>query len=199
MFYDILDYPWERQYKMWRPQLISDAKGRVLEAGVGTGQNLPFYSSNIEVHAIDLSPAMLSRAQQRGRKGKAQITYEVADATELKSIPSNSFDWYISTFMYCVIPDELQASALIEMMRVLRPGGQFRILEILYSKDAKKRRKQDLIAPFVQKVYGARFDRKTLEKINQQDGLEISSKYFLKDDTYLLIEGTNTVESQEVA
>jgi len=34
-FYDILDYPWERQYRHWRPQLVRDIHGEVLEAGVG--------------------------------------------------------------------------------------------------------------------------------------------------------------------
>jgi hypothetical protein len=34
-FYDILDYPWERQYRHWRPQLVADIHGEVLEAGVG--------------------------------------------------------------------------------------------------------------------------------------------------------------------
>jgi hypothetical protein len=33
-FYDILDYPWERQYRHWRPQLVGDLRGEVLEAGV---------------------------------------------------------------------------------------------------------------------------------------------------------------------
>ncbi len=43
LFYDILDYPWERQYKKWRPGLLKDMRGRVLEAGVGTGRNLRHY------------------------------------------------------------------------------------------------------------------------------------------------------------
>jgi hypothetical protein len=44
-FYDILDYPWERQYRNWRPQLVGDVRGKVLEAGVGTGRNLKYYNS----------------------------------------------------------------------------------------------------------------------------------------------------------
>ncbi|MFQ5677566.1 MAG: hypothetical protein ACE5G1_16875, partial [bacterium] len=46
-FYDILDYPWERQYKRWRPGLVKDVRGRVLEAGVGTGRNLKYYHPDV--------------------------------------------------------------------------------------------------------------------------------------------------------
>lgn len=42
-FYDILDFPWELQYRHWRPALLGDMRGAVLEAGVGTGRNLRFY------------------------------------------------------------------------------------------------------------------------------------------------------------
>ncbi len=40
MFYDILDYPWGRMYEKWRPSLLADVRGSVLEAGVGMGRNL---------------------------------------------------------------------------------------------------------------------------------------------------------------
>jgi hypothetical protein len=42
-FYDILDYTWEREYRHWRPQLVGDVRGDVLEAVVGTGRNLNDY------------------------------------------------------------------------------------------------------------------------------------------------------------
>ncbi len=42
-FYDILDYPWELQYRKWRSGLLEDVSGEVLEAGVGTGRNLKYY------------------------------------------------------------------------------------------------------------------------------------------------------------
>ena len=51
------------------------------------------------------------------------------------------------------------------------------------------RRRQDLFSSFVEKVYGARFDRKTVQFIEESAELEITNKRFLKDDVYLLIEG----------
>ena len=59
IFYDMLDYPWERQYKKWRPGLLNDVYGAVIEAGVGTGRNLRYYPSDAKVTGIDLSEDML--------------------------------------------------------------------------------------------------------------------------------------------
>lgn len=66
--YDILDWPWERQYRQWRPEVVGEVDGRVLEVGVGTGQNLPHYPREASVKAVDLSEAMLSRARRRSKQ-----------------------------------------------------------------------------------------------------------------------------------
>ncbi|PIR49659.1 class I SAM-dependent methyltransferase [Candidatus Peregrinibacteria bacterium CG10_big_fil_rev_8_21_14_0_10_54_7] len=188
-FYDVLDYPWERQYRFWRPRLLEDVKGEILEAGVGTGRNLRYYPRTAHVTGIDLSPEMLSIAEKRAKKAACSVHLLQQDALQMNGVPSHHFDWYIATFLYCVLPDELQPRALEEMVRVLKPGGQFKLLEILYSKDARLRRRQELLAPLVEKLYGARFDRHTLEYLRKQTRVEITRTRFLKADTYLLIEG----------
>ncbi|MFQ5588985.1 MAG: class I SAM-dependent methyltransferase [Nitrospiria bacterium] len=86
-FYDILDYPWERQYRRWWPELLKDIRGEVLEAGVGTGRNLKYYHSDVRLTRIDLSPAMLKRAKKRDRKASCQVSLKQEDATLLSSIP----------------------------------------------------------------------------------------------------------------
>lgn len=188
-FYDVLDFPWELQYRRWRPGLLSDVRGHVLEAGVGTGRNLPYYHPEATVTAIDLSPAMLRLAAKRGRHAVCQFELRQEDATTMASIPSNQFDWVISTFLCCVLPDPLQPPALRQFERILKPGGRFRLLEIVYSKDPRLRRRQAFLAPFVEMVYGARFDRHTLDYVRQAPKLGILLTRFLKNDTYLLIEG----------
>jgi len=60
---------------------------------------------------------------------------------------------------------------------------------MVYSKDAKIRKKQEYLAPLVEKIYGARFDRNTLRYIEEAPNLKVTKTTFLKDDTYLLIEG----------
>ena len=74
-FYDILDYPWERQYRHWRPRLVGDARGSVLEAGVGTGRNLKYYDSGVNFTAIDLC-LFLSRAELIQRISSLLVTEE---------------------------------------------------------------------------------------------------------------------------
>ncbi len=192
-FYDILDYPWERRYRHWRGPLLQEVYGKVLEVGVGTGRNLAYYPPHISLTGVDLSNAMLKKASQRLSQAKCQVELFSDDATKLEKIETEKYDWMISTFLYCVLPDELQLAALEQCYRILKPGGRFKILEIIYSKDyPKTRRPQKFLAKFVEKIYGARFDRKTLEYLNNFKGLSVSKTSFLHQDTYLLIEGSKS-------
>lgn len=187
--YDLLDWPWERKYRKWRPGLVGDVRGRVLEVGVGTGQNLRFYPSEANLHAVDLSEGMLSRARRRAKSATCDVTLRRADALDLAHLEGASFDWYVATFLYCVLPDPLQPPALAEMARVLRPGGRFRLVEMVYSKKPFRRLVQRIMAPYVELVFGARFDRRTVEHIEETDGIEITDTRWLQEDTYLLVEG----------
>ncbi len=189
LFYDILDYPWERIYRKWRPALVGDLRGKVLEAGVGTGKNLEFYHHDVDLVGIELSEQMLRKSENRKQKARCRTRLMIEDATVMDSVPSGQFDWILSTFMCCVMPDEIQALAIEQFSRVLKPGGRFRLLEMVYSKDRKIRKRQELFAPLVEKIYGARFDRNTLQHIEQSSRLRVTGTSFLKEDTYLLIEG----------
>ena len=188
-FYDILDFPWERMYKHWRPLLLENLQGKVLELGSGTGRNFQYYPAAVNLTAIDLSESMLRRSQQRAQQAHCQITLKQEDAALMTSIPSEHYDWVVSTFMCCVMPDDLQKQTLEQIHRVLKPGGKFKLLEMTYSNIPKLRRKQKFLAPLVEKIYGARFDRQTVHYLKQVAGLSITQQTFLKDDTYLLIEG----------
>ena len=188
-FYDILDYPWERIYRQWRPRLVSDLRGKVLEAGVGTGRNLEFYNEEIKLTGIDLSKQMLRKAEKRATKSRCKVRLINEDATVMQSIDSNQFDWIISTLMCCVMPDEIQKLAVEQFGRVLKKGGRFRLLEMVFSKNKKLRKRQEYFSPFVEKIYGARFDRDTLSHIERSSTLKVTNTSFLKEDVYLLIEG----------
>jgi ubiquinone/menaquinone biosynthesis C-methylase UbiE len=188
-FYDILDYPWERIYRKWRPKLVGDLRGKILEVGVGTGRNLETYHEDVELVGIELSKQMLSKAEKRVKKARCKVRLIHEDATAMQSIDSHQFDWIFSTFMCCVMPDEIQKLAIEQFGRVLKQSGRFRLLEIVYSTNKKIRKRQDFFAPFVEALYGARFDRDTLGHIERSSTLKVTNTSFLKDDTYLLIEG----------
>lgn len=188
-FYDILDWPWERQYRRWRPQILGDVSGAVLEAGVGTGRNLAYYPKDVLLTALDFSAAMLKRAERRCGGAVCTVEFIQEDATRMESVPSSAFDWVVAFFLCCVLPKELQDRAIAEFSRVLRPGGRFRLLEMQYSKIPSVRKRQDLFAPFVRKVYGAGFDRDTLTHVRRNPDLAVTGTRYLKHDVYLLIDG----------
>ena len=179
-FYDILDYPWEQTYRKWRPELVGDLRGSVLEAGVGTGRNLEFYHPEVNLTAFDLSPAMLRKAARRKGKAKCRITLMQDDACRMSLIGSQQFDWVIATFLCCVVPPELQDQAIQQIERVLKPGGRFRLLEMVYSNNPALRKRQDLFAPFVRNVYGAGFDRDTLRHVKASQHLKSYRDQFFK-------------------
>jgi ubiquinone/menaquinone biosynthesis C-methylase UbiE len=197
-FYDFLDYYWERQYKKFRPQLLGNVAGNVLEAGVGTGRNLCHYPPETNLTGIDLCSNMLKIAKKRAQQSACYISLLQNDATQLSEIPSNHYDWYVSFFMFCVMPDELQELAINQISRVLKPDGKFLIMEMIYSKDEKLLKRQKRFGPFVEKVYGARFDRQTLKRFQENSQLKVEKTYFVKDDVYLMIEGTKGYNGSSV-
>jgi ubiquinone/menaquinone biosynthesis C-methylase UbiE len=192
-FYDILDLPWEKQYRKWRPQLVGDVRGKILEAGIGTGRNLEFYHPEVHLTGIDLCPVMIRRARQRSKEASCQVSIFQEDACVMESIPSDHYDWIVATFLCCVVPEELQKLVLDQFARVLKPGGRFRLLEMVYSRKPHLRKRQDFFAPFVEKVYGARFDRKTLDHAHGSSHLKVTETRYLKHDIYLLIDGTKEI------
>ena len=74
----------------------------------------------------------------------------------------------------------MSALPVEELADYIRPAGYYNI---------KATRLQNFFAPFVEKVYGARFDRNTLENLKESSKLKITNTYFLKRDIYQVIEG----------
>jgi len=128
-FYDVLDFPFERRrYHALRPLLFQNLKGRLLDAGIGTGRNCAFYPPETIVSGIDTSPAMLARARRRCPTLSAGGRLYRMDVTALE-FPAASFDAAVATFLFCVLPESQQVPALRELERVVRPGGLIRLLE----------------------------------------------------------------------
>ena len=132
---------------------------------------------------------MLQRARRRAQGAPCPVLFVQDDVCTMTSIPAETFDWAVACFLCCVLPAEVQDQALARISRVLKPRSGFCLLEMVYSKDRSLRRRQDFFAPFVEKVYGARFDRNTLDHVKRTPGLTVTGTRFIKHDTYLLIEG----------
>ena len=185
-FYDLLDLPFEySRYRRIRPLLFDGLAGRILDAGVGTGRNFPFYPSGSTVVGIDLSPAMLARAERRRDQSAAAVELRLMDVTRL-DFPDRSFDAAVATFLFCVLPNELQTAGLRELGRVVRPGGMIRLLEYVRPRDPVRRAIARAWKPWIGWAYSASFDRNT-EAYLPEAGLHLVDSRFALGDLIKLI------------
>lgn len=118
--------------------------GDVLEVGVGTGRNLPCFPEDVALSGIELSPAMLARAEERARCLGRTADLRVGDA-QLLPFADATFDTVMATLTLCSIPDDVTAVA--EMARVLRPGGRLVLLDHVASPSPVVRAVQRLLEP----------------------------------------------------
>jgi ubiquinone/menaquinone biosynthesis C-methylase UbiE len=185
--YDLLDLPFEYgRYRKIRPMLFRGLSGRILEAGVGTGRNFPFYPPGSEVVGIDLSPAMLARAERRRPTAAAkEVELRQMDVTRL-NFPDRSFDAAVATFLFCTLPDELQVVGMRELGRVVKPGGIIRCLEYTRPSGGLRRAMTRLWEPWVYWAYGAGFDRDT-ERHVPEAGLQLLESRFVADELIKLL------------
>ncbi|HLY45443.1 MAG TPA: class I SAM-dependent methyltransferase [Stellaceae bacterium] len=185
-FYDLLDLPFERRrYRALRPLLFRGMAGRLLDAGIGTGRNCEFYPPAATVSGIDTSPAMLARAHERCPMLAAGGRLYQMDVTAL-GFPNASFDAAVATFLFCVLPNEMQVPALCELGRVVKPGGLIRLLEYVRPRGTLRRILSRLWQPWIAWAYGAGFDRQTEQHVPAA-GLELVESSYVVDDLLKLL------------
>jgi phosphatidylethanolamine/phosphatidyl-N-methylethanolamine N-methyltransferase len=118
---------------------------RVLEIGIGTGLNLPYYPRACRLTGIDLSEDMLDKAIDRMQElGMPNVTLKVIDATSM-DFADNEFDKAVATYTISAVPDPV--GVLREMRRVVKPGGMLVILNHFRSDRRIVGRLEDLVAP----------------------------------------------------
>ena len=116
-----------REATRYRRKVVPGVQGRVLEIGIGSGLNLPFYSDAVSaVVGLEPSPELLAMARKRA--GKAPFATELVNApAEDMPFESASFDTVLTTWTLCSIGEPLVA--LSEMRRVLKPVGRLVFVE----------------------------------------------------------------------
>lgn len=144
---------------IWRERVIGQARGRVLEIGVGTGKNLPYYDPAVttELVGIDFSPGMLSRARHKECRVPATLLEMDAQRMEL---PDAAFDTVLSTCVFCTVPDPVLG--LKEARRVCKPGGQVLLLEHVRIDRPLIGTLMDLLDPLTVAVVGTHINRRTV-------------------------------------
>ena len=129
-----------------RKRLVPQAEGVVLEPGIGTGLNLPFYDPEKvkAVIGIDPSAAFLRLARERAQD--APVPVDIAEGTaERLPLEDDSVDTVLLTYTGCSIPD-LDA-ALAEFRRVLKPSGRLLLCEHGRAQEPRVQRMQDMLNP----------------------------------------------------
>ena len=185
--YDLLDGVYERSWKRrLRAELFRHASGRILDAGVGTGCNMPFYPAAAEVVGIDMSRRMLARARKRARVLGRPVTLLPMNLLSL-DFPDASFDTVAVTFVLLCLPDELQASALRELRRVTRPGGRILLLDYRLSQKAGVRLWMRCLAPWLRWAFAARFDATTERHLDAAGLATLEQRAFMGDGVTMRI------------
>ncbi len=166
IFYDFMEWPMERRrFSQWRGRLQASIQGpKALEAGVGTGKNLPYYPPDVEVTAIDFSPRMLSRAKRAAGRLDRAVDLQEMDIQHL-GFPNEVFDTIFATFVFCSVPDPVQG--LRELRRVCKPDGRLLLLEHMRPGNPVLGWIFDRLNPLAVRMTGANINRRTIENIKK--------------------------------
>lgn len=156
-----------------RRQLLTAARGRVLELGAGTGLNLPHYPQELDRLVLaEPEPHMAKRLERRleSLRRAAEVVRAPAEALPFAD---DTFDVVVSTMVLCTVEDPKRS--LAEVRRVLRPAGSFLFIEHVRSDEAKRARWQDrLRGPWESFGDGCRCNQPTLD-ILRDEGFAISA------------------------
>ena len=142
----------QRNLAAYRARVLPAAQGRVLEIGIGSGLNLPYYSTTVEqVIGLDPSPKLLGMAREAARRTSLPLDL-IENSAEAIPLYNRSIDTVVTTWTMCSIPDVQRA--LGEMRRVLKPEGRLLFVEHGRSPDPGVRRWQDRLTPVWRRVGG---------------------------------------------
>jgi ubiquinone/menaquinone biosynthesis C-methylase UbiE len=134
-----------KRLRPYRERVAGAAEGRVLDVGIGSGLNLPFYARQAqEVFGLDPSPRLLERARRNRQRADVPVRLLEGSAERIP-LADRSMDTIVMTWTGCSIPDV--RAALMEMRRVLRVGGRLLFVEHGRAPDAGVARWQDRLDP----------------------------------------------------
>ena len=168
--YDMMEGFPEAAFSHWRHRLLAQARGRVLEVGVGTGKNFSHYPKGLHITGIDIANRMIVQARLRADRIGYPVQLMEADAQNLP-FPDNSFETAVATFVFCSVPDPVQG--LRELGRVVSPEGAILLLEHVRINRTVIGSLMDGLNPVVLRLMGANINRRTCENV-EKAGLTIS-------------------------
>jgi len=169
-----------------RESLVAAARGQVLEIGIGSGLNLPFYQRDLEgLCGIDPSPELLAMARARAAWVHFPVSLGQGRAEDLP-LDDRSVDSVVMTWTLCSIAEP--ARALAEIRRVLRPGGSLIFIEHGAAPEASVRGWQDRLTPVWRQVAGGCHLNRPIDRLIEASGLRLAEL-----ETGYLVKGPRTL------
>ena len=156
-----------------RDKIVPLAEGVVLDIGIGSGLNIPYYNkSKIEhLYGLDPSVELLNLAKPLAQKNELEIEFLQCGA-EAIPLPNNSVDTVIITYTLCTIPDTQLSTK--EIIRVLKPSGKLLFCEHGIAPDINVAKWQKRINPIWNKIAGGCNLNRDIPKLIRSSGLKIS-------------------------
>jgi len=136
-----------------RADWVPHARGDVLEVGIGSGLNLPFYSAEVcRVYGVEPSAELQKMARKRMARQATKVEFLSQSAEDDLPLSERSIDTVVMTWTLCSIPDPLKA--LRQMKRVLKPNGRLIFIEHGRAPDSRVAAWQDQLTPLWKRIGG---------------------------------------------
>jgi ubiquinone/menaquinone biosynthesis C-methylase UbiE len=155
-----------------RQKIVPLARGRVLEIGLGSGLNFPYYDTRkvSKVWGLDPSPEMLEMAEERASSVNFEVDFIPLPGEEIP-LETNSADTVLVTYTLCTIADVDRA--IQEMARVLKPDGELIFCEHGIAPEVRVRRLQNCINPVWKRIGGGCHLNRKIPELIEQGGFKI--------------------------
>ena len=156
-----------------RAAWIPHARGDVLEIGIGSGLNLPYYSPEVQrVYGVDPSLELQRMARKRAAAGRLPVEFLAQSAEQPLPLPDASIDSVVVTWALCSIPDV--SPALQQMRRVLKPSGRLIFLEHGRAADPRVVAWQDRLTPLWKRFTGGCHLNRKVDELIAAAGFRIT-------------------------
>ena len=155
-----------------REKIVPLAEGTVLDVGIGSGLNIPYYNkSKIKyLYGLDPSIELLNLAKSLAKKNELEIEFLECGA-EAIPLPNDSIDTVVITYTLCTIPDTQLSNQ--EIMRVLKPNGKLLFCEHGLAPDINIAKWQKRINPIWNKIAGGCNLNRDIPKLIRSSGFKI--------------------------